>query len=224
MNKNKVLQQLEKMGTAQNCKVYKRHGVQGDQYGVSIANLKKLKKQIKIDQPLAEQLWATGNHDARYLATMIADTKHIDDSTLESWAGDLDNYVISDTFSGMVAQTPLAQKKMEAWTDSNNEWIGQVGWNLLAHLAMKDTDLPDDYFRPYLNTIEHDIQNRKNRVRYSMNSALIAIGIRDEALQKEAIAVAQKIGKVVVDHGETNCKTPDAAEYIERTLARKKDF
>lgn len=222
MHKAETLQQLKEMGTAQNRKIYTRHGVKGEQYGVSMANLKKLKKQIKIDQPLAEELWATGNHDARYLATMIADPQTITEPTLQDWAKDLDNYVISDTFSGLVDQTPFAQQEMEAWTDSDSEWIGQVGWNLLAHLAMNDKTLPDDYFHPYLHTIEHDIHNRKNRVRYSMNNALIAIGIRNKTLQKEAVAVANKIGTVNVDHGETSCKTPDAADYIERTVARKK--
>jgi hypothetical protein len=28
--------------------------------------------------------------------------------------------------------------------------------------------------------------------------------------------VAAKIGKVEVDHGETDCKTPDATEYIKK--------
>jgi 3-methyladenine DNA glycosylase AlkD len=224
MNKTEALQQLEEMGTAQNRKIYMRHGVKGEQYGVSMANLKKLKKQIKIDQSLAEELWTTGNHDARYLATMIADPKTIADPTLQAWAQDLDNYVISDIFSGLVNQTPFARQKMEAWTDSDSEWIGQVGWNLLAHLAMNDKTLSDDYFRPYLHIIECDIHNRKNRVRYSMNNALIAMGIRNETLQKEAVAVANKIGIVEVDHGDTSCKTPDAADYIERMVARKKNL
>lgn len=222
MNKSEVLQQLEKMGTAQNRKIYTRHGVPGEQYGVSMANLKKLKKQIKVNQPLAQELWSTGNHDARYLATMIADPKHLDNTILQAWAQDLDNYVIADTFAGMVSQTALAQQKMEQWTNADGEWIAQVGWNLLTHLAMNDKTLSDDYFRPFLHTIEHHIHTRQNRVRYSMNNALIAIGLRNKTLQKEAIAVAQKIGPVEVDHGETNCKTPNAQEYIERVGARQK--
>jgi len=32
----------------------------------------------------------------------------------------------------------------------------------------------------------------------------------------------RKIGAVVVDHGETSCKTPDAAEYIKRSWKRKR--
>jgi 3-methyladenine DNA glycosylase AlkD len=215
------MQQLETLGTAQNRQVYRRHGVGENQWGVSFAHLKSLQKKYKANQSLAESLWQTGNHDARVLATMIADPKQIDESTLERWARDLDNYVIADSFSGLVSRTPLARQKMEQWTEAENEWIGQAGWNLLVHLAMKDSDLPDDYFRPYLSIIERDIHQRKNRVRYAMNNALIAIGIRNNRLQEEAIAVARKIGPVQVDHGETNCKTPAAVEYIYKAAAHK---
>lgn len=34
--------------------------------------------------------------------------------------------------------------------------------------------------------------------------------------------MAARIGKVEVDHGETGCKTPDAAVYIRKTLERRK--
>ncbi len=37
----------------------------------------------------------------------------------------------------------------------------------------------------------------------------------------ESMGTAQRIGKVDVDHGETSCKTPDAAPYIEKMWARK---
>ena len=49
-----------------------------------------------------------------------------------------------------------------------------------------------------------------------MNSALIAIGIRNEDLERKAIEMAREIGKVQVDHGATSCKTPDAEPYIKR--------
>jgi hypothetical protein len=58
-----------------------------------------------------------------------------------------------------------------------------------------------------------------NRVRYEMNGALITIGLRNDRLEKKATEVARKIGKVIVDHGDTDCKTPDAVEYIARTKA-----
>ena len=55
-----------------------------------------------------------------------------------------------------------------------------------------------------------------------MNNALIAFGVRNPALEKKAMAVAQAIGKVEVDHGDTSCQTPDAAAYIKKTLERRR--
>lgn len=221
MNKTDVMKTLEKMGTAQNRKVYARHGVTGKMFGVSYANQGKLTKMIKTDHDLAMSLWASGNHDARILATMIADPTKAESRLLDSWAKDLDNYVITDAFINYVGKAPLAMKKMEKWTKSKDEWTGQAGYGLLATLAMRDEELNDDYFAEYLEMIEAKIDTSKNRIRHAMNNALIAIGMRNKKLEKRAIAAAKRIGKVEVEHGETGCKTPDAIPYIKRAAARK---
>jgi 3-methyladenine DNA glycosylase AlkD len=225
MEVQQALQQLEALGTEQNRKIYGRHGVTGEQYGVSFANLEKLRKQIKVDHALAEGLWASGNHDARVLATMIADPKKMTSEALDAWARSLQNSVDTDAFGKLAAGSPLIQEKIEQWTAAqtpNSEWVESAGWLLLALLAGKDAQLPDSYFERFLDVIERDIHNRKNRVRYAMNMVLIAIGIRNENLTRRALAAASKVGLVDVDHGETGCKTPAAAEYIEKTLARKR--
>jgi 3-methyladenine DNA glycosylase AlkD len=222
MTHSQVLDELKALGTEQNRKVYRRHGVGENVYGVSYAELRKLNKKIKTDHALAQELWATGNHDARIFATLIADPKQADDALLERWVSDLVDYVVSDALSGYVSKTALVRDKMEQWTQSPEEWIGCVGWNLLTYLAMQDKTLPDEYFEPYLTIIERDIHSGKNRVRYSMNNALIAIGMRSDRLEEKALAGAARIGKVDVDHGETNCKTPDAAAYIKKSRERKK--
>ena len=54
-----------------------------------------------------------------------------------------------------------------------------------------------------------------------MNGALISIGGSNPALQKKALAAAGRIGKVQVDHGDTGCKTPDAASYILKMAERR---
>ncbi len=223
MTASEILNELEAMGSAQTRKIYKRHGVAGDQYGVSYANLKKLKKKIKVNHEAALVLWASGIHDARVLATMIADPAQADEAILDSWAEDLNNYVLGDGLSAYVGKTGYARKKMEAWIEDDDEWKGQVGWQLLAGIANKDTAMSDADFEPYLATIASDIHERKNRVRYAMNTALIAIGSRNDRLAQQAIAVANTIGTVDVDHGQTSCKTPDAASYIEKTRAYRKE-
>ena len=61
MNFDQAMKELEAAGTAQNRKVYARHGAGENMFGVSFSNQEKLRKQIKTDHALAEQLWATGN-------------------------------------------------------------------------------------------------------------------------------------------------------------------
>jgi hypothetical protein len=53
-----------------------------------------------------------------------------------------------------------------------------------------------------------------------MNTALISIGGYLETLRDAALATARAIGPVQVDHGETGCKTPEAAVYIAKMAAR----
>jgi 3-methyladenine DNA glycosylase AlkD len=213
---------LKSLGTAQNRKVYARHGVRSKMYGVSFANLNRLKREIKNGHTLALNLWGSGNHDARVLATMVADPQQASLQVLTAWKGDLDNYVITDAFAGFAAKTRFAQGRMERWTNSPHEWLGRTGWLLLAHLAMRDGALDDEYLQGYILKIEERIHVAKNRTRDAMNSALIAIGARNAALEKKAVAAALRIGKIEVDHGFTGCKTPDAVTYIRKARARKK--
>jgi hypothetical protein len=123
---------------------------------------------------------------------------------------------------GIVTKTSFVKKKMEKWIESDGEYIGQAGWQLLSHMAQTDNDIPDEFFEPYIERIEATIHSAKNRTRHSMNGALIGIGMHSDALEIKAIAAAKRIGKVVVDHGDTSCKTPDAIPYIKKARAHKK--
>lgn len=223
MTLQEVMSALESMGTAQNRKVYARHGYGENMFGVSFANLGKLAKKIKKDHGLAAGLWKTGNGDARMLATMIADPGQATEKELDGWMEDIGFYALAHMFArNVAARTRFAQKKAEAWSKSKEDFTGQAGWDLVGMLAMEDGGLPDAFFEKQLETIEQRIHQSKNRTRHAMNNALIAIGIRNARLEKLALGAAARIGKVEVDHGETNCKTPDAAAYIKKTLAHRR--
>lgn len=219
-----TLAALARAGTAQNRKVYARHGVRGDQHGVSYAELKKLKKTIGTDHALACTLWATGNHDARILATMVADPAALGSRELDAWVRDLDNYVVTDAFSHLVARSPHALRKFSSWRNRKAEHVAACAWNILGLLAQAEASKLDEaWLREQLQVIEAEIHARPNRTRHSMNQALIGIGVRGGTLQKAALAAAKRIGRVDVDHGETGCKTPDATAYIGRTVAYRAD-
>ena len=73
--------------------------------------------------------------------------------------------------------------------------------------------------RELLADIEKRIHSSPNRVKYSMNTAMIALGSYVPGLEAEAVKVAGRIGQVEVDHGLTSCQTPLAAPYIRKAAA-----
>ena len=215
-----MLAELASLGTEQTLKTWRRHGVEGDAYGVLTSALDRIRKRIKVDHDLARALWSSGNHDARILATMIADPARFSAGELQAMVAELRNPVITDAFATLASRSPHAREQSSEWRRSEEEWIGRAGWLVLARLCREEGALTDEMLEEEVTVIECSIHSGRNRVRDAMNSALIAIGIRNERLRAVALAAATKIGTVEVDHGDTSCKTPDAAAYIAKTGAR----
>lgn len=218
MNLAETLAQLEQMGTETNRRIYRNHGASDSVYGVSTANLKLLVKAIKKDHALAQQLWATGNYDAQVLATMIADPSQMTSEIIESWANDVYTYGIADYVADLIYKTPFAEEKAHQWKDSDSEWLGRIGWHLIAKRAADKTH-PDSEFESYLSTIESEIHTRLNRTRQAQLNALVAIGGRGGAIMDTTIEAVTRIGPVTIDHGNTNCETIDAIPYIHKIVA-----
>lgn len=218
-----VMEQLEGFGTAQNRKIYVRHGANADHvFGVSFANLNILTKKIKTDHTLAAALWQSGNYDARNLATKIADPLLMKGTDAQKWVADIDNYLHASLLGGLLAKSPAAASVMQKFCSSKKEFTKQCGYALLSSaLSKKDNFLGNaEDGKEFLKRIESEIHQSPNWARYSMNWALIALGIYCKDLRDLCLDAANRIGKVNVDHGETSCKTPDAHAYIIKASKR----
>lgn len=235
MTVKQTLAALKKAGTAPNRKVYVAHGVNENLFGVSYVNLGKMTKTIGTDHALALGLWDSGVHDARVLATFVADPGKLTAKGLDAWAKDLDNYIITSAFAKMVVNSKLARRKFDIWKNRKSEWIAASAWDVLSGMCELEYDniseedlatngvtpsevLPDDFCIKQIEFIAKEIHSQPNRVRYSMNQALISLGARNEKTHKEALQAAATIGKVLVDHGQTKCKTPNAGPYMTKTM------
>jgi hypothetical protein len=217
-----AIERLEAAGTEQARKTYRRHGARDPVFGVSFAVLDKLAKEAKRDQALADGLWATGNFDCRLLACKVADPAVMTEAALDAWLADIDAYSLVDVFvGGIAARVPGVRDRADRWSASSRDWTAQGGWDLYARLALDDAMLGDTFFLGLLERIEAGIDTAGNRARHSMAMNLIAIGSRNVALRAAAEAAAGRIGKVVVDHGDTGCVTPAAVPYIAKIWNRK---
>lgn len=219
MSLAEAMRALEEAGTEQTRKTWKRHGAVEPMFGVSFAVLKSLVKRIGVDHELALALWSTKNHDARMLALKIADPARITSAVLDRWARERRVRTCGGYVAMLAAESPHGSAKAQAWFASEDATLRCQAWTLAGHLANLDETIPDAWFEERIARIETSIHSAPNDQRDVMNMALIAIGGRNAALRKRATAAAKRIGKVEVDHGDTACKTPDAATYLEKTWA-----
>jgi hypothetical protein len=222
MNLAETLAALQDAGTDQNRQVYARHGAREPMFGVSWAVLRELARKIKTDDALAETLWDTGNYDARLLAILLADPARFDRARADRWLGAVDNYVLCEAVARLVARAPIGAEVAAAWRARPDEWGSAAGWCVTASLALDPrADMDDAAGRALVDEVQRGLVKAPNRTRHEMNMALIAIGARSSALRALVTAAAKAIGPVVVDHGETGCKTPAIVPYLDEMWARK---
>ena len=223
MNAPEILATLKQLGKPQTAAIYKRH-LSGDNVcGVLTSELVKLQKKIKMDHALALELWKTGNAEARILALQVADPQKLTRADADALLKDGPVHFVGCYLSGLLSRSPIAEETMRAWMKSRDEYAREMGYGILGMRLKDDPEsVTDANAEKILATIEKEIHRSPNWARYAMNGALISIGIFKPALREKAIETARRIGKVDVDYGETDCKTPDAVSYIEKASKRKR--
>ncbi|MED3550027.1 DNA alkylation repair protein [Cytobacillus praedii] len=219
MTYEKIMKKLEELGSEQTKQIYSNHGVKEPYFGVKIGDLKKLVKYVKKDHELALKLYASGNHDAMYLAGLSVNPKIISIETLQEWAKKAYWYMAAEyTVAQVAAESDYALELARKWMKSEEEMIAVCGWSTYANYLSITPDEKLDIAEicSMLNQVKSMIHEERNRVRYVMNGFVISVGTYVTELKEEAKQVAETIGKVHVDVGNTACKVPLASDYIKK--------
>lgn len=208
---------LKKAGTEQTRKTFARHGAPDNFFGVKVADLKVIAKQIKGNQDLACELYDTGNSDAMYLAGIVADGSQMTKKQLDHWAKTAPWYMIAEySVPGVTNESPHRHELAMKWIKSKKDNVASAGWNTYSGIVaiQPDEELDLKEIESLLKLIEKSIDTSPERVKYTMNGFVIAVGGYIKPLSAKAKATAKKIGKIEVDMGDTACKVPLATEYI----------
>ncbi len=226
MTLEEVMTTLESLGSEQTRKIYKRHGSGDNLFGVKFGDLKPLAKKIGPNHKLAMKLWDTQNTDAQSLALLIAEPQKLTNEEAIHLAEHSKYYMVASMIAGVISHSPFATDKMYTYMKKEDEYIRQIGYNILSDILKSDYEnqtetISAEECQSILQTIENKIHSSANRARHAMNGAVIAIAVYKHSLTDEAIEAAKRIGKVEVDHGKTSCKTPDAIPYIKKCLAHQ---
>ncbi len=223
MTKNDILAELESYGDAQTKKTFIRHGALEPLFGVKVGDLKKILKKTKKNHALSLELYETGNSDAMYLAGLMADEKQISKTQLNHWVENAYWYYLSEyAVAWVAAETSFGFELGMEWIDNSNPKIQCAGWATLSNYASvnQDEQLDITTYSNLLERVAKEIHLSPKRVPYTMNAFVIAVGCFIPELSEKAQKVAQKIGKVTVDMGDTSCKVPLATAYIQKVVDR----
>jgi 3-methyladenine DNA glycosylase AlkD len=163
-------------------------------YGISAPILHKFARHIGKNQKLAEELWASGIHDARILAALIGEPGKVTPAQMERWVKSFDSWdVVDTTCCYLYAEAKPAWKKAAAWSWRQKEFEKRASFALVAYLSYKDKTAPDARFVQFLRVIERESHDERNFVRKAVNWALRNIGKRNIRLNREAIRAAERI-------------------------------
>jgi len=217
MDLHEVLIELESYADQRTKSTHMKHGAKEPLFGVRVADLKKILKKTKKDHKLSLALFETGNSDAMYLAGLMADEKQITKNDLNQWVNGAYWYYLSEyTVPWIAAESPYGFELGLEWIRSKEESVASAGWSTLLNYASINDALDLETYASLLDEVAERIQDAQNRVKYTMNGFVIAIGCYIPELTQKAKEIAEKIGKVNVFMGDTSCKVPLALDYIKK--------
>ncbi|MDN7247146.1 DNA alkylation repair protein [Planococcus shenhongbingii] len=216
-----VMQELEALGKERTKNTYIRNGAREPLFGVATGAMKPLAKKIKKNQPLADQLYATGNYDAMYFAGIISDMTT--EEEFERWMDGAYFYMLSDYVVAVsLAEADFAQTLADKWIVSGEELKMSAGWSCYCWLL---GNRPDREFIPnklsdMLDHVERTIQDSPDRTKISMNNFIYTAAISYVPLHEKAIETAKTVGPVEIRKDQKNSSTLLASETIQKELDR----
>ncbi|WP_342557770.1 DNA alkylation repair protein [Lysinibacillus sp. FSL P4-0201] len=223
MNAELVMQELEALGKERTKKMYMSNGAHEPLFGVATGAMKPIAKKIKIDQALAEELYATGNYDAMYFAGIIADPKAMTVEDFNRWMEAAYFYMLSDYVVAVtLAEAPIAQEVADAWIASDEELKMSAGWSCYCWLLgnRKDSEFSESKLANMLDVVKNTIHDVPERTKSAMNNFLYTVAISYVPLHEQAVATAQAIGPVEMKRDNKKSTQLNAYETIQKEIER----
>ena len=166
-------------------------------YGVKVRDLRTIARDIGINHSLALELFRTGIHEARKLASMIDNPQEVTGAQMEEWAGAFDSWDVCDCCcNSLFVKTQFAYTKALEWSRRNEEYVKRAAFAMMAHLVFYDKFADDKKFEQFFPAIKGGAIDDRNFVKKAVNWSLRQIGKRNLALNKKAIKLAGAIQKI----------------------------
>jgi len=195
MQCNDILENLKSLSNPRAVEGMARFGINTARaYGISIAILRRMAREIGRDHDLAQELWASDIHEAQILASIIDDPAKVTEAQMENWVRRFDSWDLCDQCcQNLFAGTIFAYQKAVEWSSNDREFIKRAGFVLMARLAVGNKKADDSQFERFLPIIKREATDDRNFVKKAVNWALRQIGKRNARLRQKAIETAREL-------------------------------
>ncbi|NUU16921.1 DNA alkylation repair protein [Cellulomonas humilata] len=212
-----VLAQLAALEDPKIRAVNERHG---DDHGVNLSKLRAVAKDLKIQQDLAVQLWATGDTAARLVAILISRPKLYTAAELDAMLRDARVPKVHDWLvSYIVKKSPHVEELRTAWFADPDPVVASAGWALTSDRVAKS---PDGLDLPgLLDLIEAQMKDAPDRLQWAMNECLAGIGIHHPEHRARALAIGERLGVLEDYPTPPGCTSPYAPIWINEMVRRQ---
>ncbi|OLF06696.1 DNA alkylation repair protein [Actinophytocola xinjiangensis] len=214
---NELLAELAALAEDRIREVNARHG---DDHAVNLTKLRAVAKRLRTQQDLAVALWATGDSAARLLALLICRPKAFPRDELDTMLRAAATPKVHDWLVNyVVRKSPHAEDLRQTWLADPDPVVASAGWALTTDRVARDPDGLDE--PALLDTIERDLPDAQDRLRWAMNHCLAQIGIEREDLRARAIDIGERL-EVLKDYPTApGCTSPYAPVWIAEMVRRK---
>ena len=217
MTSQEIIADLKSQANPKNVEGMARFGINStNTLGISIPYLRKFGRKIGKNHQLALELWESGIHEARILASFIESSETLTEEQMEKWVADFDSWDVCDQVCDLFGRSKLTLEKIIKWSKSDREFIKRAAFAMMCELTVHDKAAPDELFISFLPIIIRESTDERNFVKKAVNWALRNIGKRNALLNGKALAMAYEIQKI--DSKSARWIAADAIRELEKKI------
>jgi 3-methyladenine DNA glycosylase AlkD len=200
---DEVLARLRSHASPDNVAGMARYGISlAGTLGVPMPVLRRIGRELKpvakadpaAVHALAADLWASGVHEARILASLVDVPALVTREQADGWVAGIDSWDVCDTLcNNLLDKTELAYELADAWSCARSQFVKRAGFVLMCTRAVHDKTAGDAPFLGFLAIIEREADDERPFVRKAVNWALRQIGKRNADLNAAAVVVATRL-------------------------------
>lgn len=214
MDVKSVLYALEENSNPSRKKSLIKAGAPEDTYGVLLGFLRKYAKKIGMNHELANQLWDSGNTDARLLSVMLFNPKTLSIQDVVILLKDVTFDQILDDFIFRVAvyMDELGMLK-DVLMSAQNHMLKRGAWAINVHLVALKM-LSNDAVYDLIDTIKSNLVDSPKIVQWMMNRCFAQIGISYESFRDEVLDLGRRLGVYKNMHVAPGCTSAYVVDWI----------